>query len=371
MLANVLLVDNEETVTLTLSEILAREGYAVEVANSTPEALDRITRGRFELAVLDLRLGDDSGLTVLSHLRETSPQTVALVLTGYGSLETARSAIRQGACDYLLKPCDVEELRAALARGLEQQRRAQLAHKVEVARAELDRALRARDDFLLMIGHELKTPASVVVSWAQLVQRRLQRGTADGAAEGLETVIRQARRLARLVDIFADIARAGMRDAGAEVVDLREVARAPVERARATFPAHTFGLELPEQPIRGRCVPLQLEYALDNLIENAARFSAPGSGVQVRLDAAADGAERTATARISVCDEGLGLSADRLATILDRFNADAARPTDGSSHGIGLWISRTLAELNGGRLEAASDGPGKGSTFTLVLPLER
>lgn len=123
MTARVLILEDEEAVALTLSEILADVGYRVEAAATVPDALARIDQTRFDAAVLDLRVGDDSGLDALARLRQRSPDTVALVLTGYGSLETAVLAMREGAFDYLLKPCNVDELKASIARGLEQRRR--------------------------------------------------------------------------------------------------------------------------------------------------------------------------------------------------------------------------------------------------------
>ena len=132
MAASVLIVEDEELVAFTLSQILADEGYQVEEALSASAALAKIERQRFDVALLDLQIGDDSGLTVLAELKRASPGTVALILTGYGSLETAIQAMRQGAFDYLLKPCDVQELKAAIARGLEQRFRSIVQNAADI-----------------------------------------------------------------------------------------------------------------------------------------------------------------------------------------------------------------------------------------------
>jgi PAS domain S-box-containing protein len=130
--ASVLIVEDEELVAYTLGQILTDEGYQVERAANAAEALARIARQRFDVALLDLQVGDDSGLAVLAQVKKTSPGTVALILTGYGSLKTAIQAMRQGAFDYLLKPCDVEELKAAILRGLEQRFRSIIQHAADI-----------------------------------------------------------------------------------------------------------------------------------------------------------------------------------------------------------------------------------------------
>jgi signal transduction histidine kinase/ActR/RegA family two-component response regulator len=132
-----LVVDDEEGVATTLAAVLETDGYAVEVASSVGQALDLIATTSFTAAVLDLNVGHDDGLDVLARLKETSPATVAVVLTGYATLGSALGAIRAGVDGYLVKPCDVDELRATIARGRE---------RVERAAAERTALLGALDE---------------------------------------------------------------------------------------------------------------------------------------------------------------------------------------------------------------------------------
>src|SRR5271165_3061546 len=107
----ILVVDDEPGVLLTIKAILAQEGYAVDGAASGAAAFDRLSVASYDLVLTDLRLGDMDGLEVLAEVRRVSPRTVAIVLTGYASLESAIQAMREGAYDYLVKPTDVEELK--------------------------------------------------------------------------------------------------------------------------------------------------------------------------------------------------------------------------------------------------------------------
>jgi two-component system OmpR family sensor kinase len=311
---------------------------------------------------------------VLSRLRETSPHTVALILTGYGSLETAIEAMRNGAFDYLLKPCDVQELKAAITRGLDQ-RRAQMQpdgpDDAAAARAELDAALesaaRARDAFLTVAGHELKTPLSSVIGWAQYVQRQLARGEADEAVEKLDVVVDQARRLARLVEAFLEVVRIqhGAVPMAAEDVDLRQIAERTTRDVRKLHPRHELLLKLPDNAVLARGDPARLTQALSYLLENATKFSPQGGTVAVSVSAA-DG-----EGRLAVQDFGIGIPPEELARVFDRYyqidNDIMTRRFGGI--GVGLYLCRALVDAQGGRVWAESPGPQQGSTFTIALPL--
>src|SRR5437763_13197353 len=108
--ATILVVEDEESLAVTLGGILELEGYRLVLTDSVGGALRQIKRKRFDAALVDLRVGDDDGLMVLQSLKEQRPGTVGIVLTGYGSLEAAVEAMRAGADDFLLKPTDVNEL---------------------------------------------------------------------------------------------------------------------------------------------------------------------------------------------------------------------------------------------------------------------
>lgn len=114
----ILIVDDEASIRLTFQEILSQEGYQVTTAATGQAALSQIAAHSFDLVLIDLFLGDMSGIAVLSRLRQSSPDTVAIVLTAYASMETVVEALRQGAHDYLLKPCPIEDLRHSIRSGL-------------------------------------------------------------------------------------------------------------------------------------------------------------------------------------------------------------------------------------------------------------
>lgn len=114
----ILVVEDETVVRMTLTKLLERDGYDVVAVESGKEALEQIASRRFDLALIDLKLPDMDGLAVLSALRQRAPDTAAIILTAYASLETAVEALRQGAHDYLFKPCRTVELRESIRTAL-------------------------------------------------------------------------------------------------------------------------------------------------------------------------------------------------------------------------------------------------------------
>jgi len=116
--AKILVVDDDAGVRFFLKELLTSEGYDVVTVESGEAALERIAVQEFELALIDLRMKGIGGIEVLTALRERSPNTIAIILTAHGSMETAIEALRQGAHDYLLKPCTAGQLRKSVRTGL-------------------------------------------------------------------------------------------------------------------------------------------------------------------------------------------------------------------------------------------------------------
>ena len=115
----VLVVDDEESGRVTTAAILEQEGYEVETAGGGREALERAGRGRFDVVLTDLRMDDMDGVRLLAELRERHTEIVAVLLTGYASIESSVDALRRGAYDYLVKPCGIEEMLHTVGRALE------------------------------------------------------------------------------------------------------------------------------------------------------------------------------------------------------------------------------------------------------------
>lgn len=157
----ILVVDDEASIRYFLEEILTEDGYQVVVVDSGEAALKRITTQEFDLALIDLKLAGVEGLTVLSTLHQQAPKTALIVLTAYASLQSAVEALRQGAHDYLFKPCEPDKLRESVRTGL-------LKRQRDVRRQEmlsqLEESLKNNFEDMLTTVFERTTESSPLAS---------------------------------------------------------------------------------------------------------------------------------------------------------------------------------------------------------------
>jgi PAS domain S-box-containing protein len=234
------------------------------------------------------------------------------------------------------------------------------------ARRALERAGRAKDEFLAMLGHELRNPFGAIAAAVAVLD-------APGAEEGsraraLDVLRRQVGTVTRLLDDLLDVARItrGRVELRPERVDLRDVAARAVEVVRPALDArrHALSLALSTYPVPVMADPTRLEQVLVNLLSNAAKYTPPGG--RVALAVAADDGEAVAR----VADTGAGIAPSMLPHVFDLF-VQAERTIDRAEGGLGLGLTlvRALVEMHGGRVSARSDGPGAGSEFVVRLPL--
>ena len=240
----------------------------------------------------------------------------------------------------------------------------------ESERRQTEEALRAadrrKDEFLATLAHELRNPLAPICMGLELM--KLSTGDEPAVADARSMVERQARHMVRLIDDLLDISRItrgklGLRKAP---VDLQTIVDQAIEAARPLLGEahHELVVRLPELAVMLEADRDRLTQVLSNLLNNAAKYTP--SGGRVELAAIADGAQLVLT----VADNGRGISAPQLDTIFDMFiQAGEASENGHTGLGLGLTLVKRLVELHAGTVEAASEGPGRGSTFTVRLPI--
>jgi len=230
---------------------------------------------------------------------------------------------------------------------------------------EAKRAIVQRDNFLAMLGHELRNPLGAISLSSEVLGRR---GNIEAPLRRhLDVIGRQVAHLSRLVDDLLDVSRitSGKILLQTEPVDLSRL----IERALETAAQVTgrIDVDLPREPLWVSGDPVRLEQVMVNLIGNAIKYTPAPGRVRVALERSDD-----EEAVVDVIDEGIGIARNVLPYIFDLFTqADVAPDRVRSGLGIGLTVVRGLAELHGGRVEARSAGVGRGSAFTVRLPLAR
>lgn len=244
--------------------------------------------------------------------------------------------------------------------------RVRLEEELRQKLEELAETDRRKDEFLAMLGHELRNPLSPIVTAVQLM--RLRGADPDLVARSVEVIDRQTQHMTRLIDDLLDVSRItrGTISLREESVALTTVVQGAVEQARPLMEerGHRFSLRLPSEAVSLRADPARLEQVLVNLLLNAAKYTEIGG--RISLEAVV----RNGELEISVRDNGIGLSPDVREKIFDLF----VRSSDSGTHapgglGVGLTLVRRIVQLHGGSVEARSEGRGRGSEFVVRLPL--
>jgi PAS domain S-box-containing protein len=234
------------------------------------------------------------------------------------------------------------------------------------ARSEAERANRLKDEFLATLSHELRTPLNAVLGWAAAL--RMRRPKAAELSEGLETIERNARVQAQLIDDLLDMSRiiSGKVRLDVQRLDLPAVVAASVETVRASALAKGVRLHVVVDPLDAPVSgdPNRLQQVFWNLLSNAIKFTPRDGRIQVLLERVNSHVE------VSIIDTGEGIAPEFLHYIFDRFKqADPSTTRRYHGLGLGLAIVKQLIELHGGNVRAKSGGPGKGATFIVSLPL--
>ncbi len=373
---SILVVDDEAPIRGLLARALGDSCGEVFVASSGEEALRVFEERHPGVVISDIRMPGMGGLDLLRELRRRDPDAEVILITGFGEMGDAVEAIRHGASDFIAKPFDLALVEHAVAKSLERRRlkaasrdyTRRLEEEVrrrteELVRAnrQLERLAKTREEFLTLIAHELKTPLAGM-GLAELALEDIGNLDLEGIAECLHGILEAFRRIHRFSDralLYSRLLSGEPR--AAERVDFAALVVAEVDRARPAAEAGriTVCFEPPETPLEIEGDPDLLRFVVRALLENAIKFNVRGGTVWVRLEATPTGF------LFSVRDTGVGIAPEAREVIFQPLaSADIAHHHAGT--GLSLAISRLVAASHGMSLECASEGIGRGSTFTLT-----
>jgi signal transduction histidine kinase len=390
MSAHVLFVDDDEGLLHLASRALTRAGFRVGTAASPGDARSALAAQRPEVIVVDYSLGTaESGLDFLRTLRASGIALPAILCTGFADEARVIEALRSGVADVVPKsdgyldylPEAIERVlrdtrverelaeaqrlseREAHFRMLAEERERLLASE-RAARAEAERASRVKDEFVATLSHELRTPLNAIVGWTQILMR--DTSEPERVRKGLEVIERNARAQAQMIDDLLDLSRimAGKLRLALERLDLEDIVEYVIRSVQPAADAKEIAITPILEaggPIQGD--PARLQQVVWNLLSNAIKFTGARGAVQVWLRRVEGEVELT------VSDTGQGIQPEFIEHVFERFrqqDTGAARRHGGL--GLGLSITKQLVELHGGRIDAASDGEGRGATFTVRLP---
>jgi signal transduction histidine kinase len=387
--ATILLVEDDPGIARLERLRLERAGYAVATAATAEEGLRKVAEGGIELIVLDQQLSPGtSGLEFFRQVKAAGYNVPAILVTGMQEENLLVEALRAGVRDFVPKTQNfLNHLEPIVTRVLDQVRTERelaesrvVARENEERRRELEREIAHRkrveqalkegderkDQFLAMLAHELRNPLAPISNAVQIMK-------AEGLSGpyfqwSIKVIEDQIKQMTRMVDDLLDVSRItrGKVVLQKEPIDLEVVVDLAVEASRPLIKdcKHELTVVLPPRPIILEVDPARMAQVLSNLLNNAAKYTDEGG--EISLSAEQAGRE----VLIRVRDNGIGIAAELLPHVFDMFTqADQTLSRSRGGLGIGLTLVRSLVEMHNGRVGVHSDGPDRGSEFTVRLPL--
>jgi signal transduction histidine kinase len=384
--APILIVDDLEENLLSLEAVLRQDGLEILRARSGLDALEILLERDVALALLDVQMPEMDGFELAETLRGNSrTRQIPIIFLTAGSTDRQRRfrGYESGAVDFLEKPLEPDILRSKVAIFCElYAQRRQIAVQRDNLRAfseqnmrllkesrayaeALKQADQRKDEFLATLAHELRNPLAPIRNGLQIL-RMAPEGPRAEEVRGM--MDRQLTHLVRLIDDLLDVSRVsrGKIDLRRVRMKLQDAISAAIEASKPLIEAsgHALSLDLPDDPLWVDGDLTRLAQVVSNLLNNAAKYTAEGGRIVLSV------ARRGHAADITVSDNGLGIDAAMLPRVFELFaQSDEHLERAQGGLGIGLALVSKLVEMHGGSVRAASEGVGRGSSFTVTLPL--
>ena len=379
---DILLVDDEPRNLDALEVILENPGYRLLRALDADSALRLLIDHDVAAIILDIKMPGTTGFELAQMIKATKRyrQIPILFLTAYHLADQDMlTGYGFGAADYLTKPLRPEIVRHKVAvfadlfrktralselnEKLEERVRERTAELIR-SEASLREADRKKDEFIAVLAHELRNPLAPLSFGLDILAKHMPEEE-PLITDTLARMTRQLKHMVRLIDDLLDISRIGRGtiELRKERFDLTDAIQAAVDSNRPHFERRRQSLVISAgPPVFAFGDPTRIVQIIGNLLHNAAKFTPPGGRISVELTVQGE------HALVRVIDSGEGIAADQLERVFEMFTRSSTQAKADRGLGIGLALGRRLAELHGGTLTAASEGAGRGTTFTLRLP---
>jgi two-component system, sensor histidine kinase and response regulator len=348
----ILIIDDEEIVLKSCLRILRNDSYEIDTVLSGEEGLKKVAEKEYDVVITDLKMPGLSGMEVLAELRKNYPDVMAIIFTGFATVENAREALKMGAFDYIPKPFTNEELKIVVENAIKAREKKSGAGML---------------DLMAIVSHEMKSPVSAVHTTAETLYRGYLGNLDPEQQKTVEKILRNCQYLEDIIRNYIDLSKMDLDnlETFTEKIDLVNDVLQPV-------------IDVPENKDNLKQMPIVSDFAVKpkingdpnllnivvtNLVNNAIKYGAPGTPVTVRL------AEDDTSYIVSIRNEGVGMSKEDIEEKLFRkFSRLKQKGTEGvKGSGLGLYICKKIVEKHRGKIWAESE-VGKYATFFFSLP---
>lgn len=344
--------------TVRVPDVAGEVAFVVDQAESGEQALEKIARNPPDILLLDHKMPGISGLDVLDRIAQQETDMLTIMITAYASIETAVTATKRGAYDFLAKPFTPDELKSTIRKAAARLILAKQARKL----AEEKR--RVRFEFIRILGHELKAPLGAVTGYLDMLKDHALGEDLGAYAEIVGRSLARMEGMRKLIADLLDLTQieSGQKNRQPAAIDLRAAALVAIDAAKPDSTARNITIRLhADAPAPITADRREIEMVFNNLISNAVKYNRDGGRVDVTL------ARNGTRATIAVADTGIGMTAEEASGLFGEFvRIKNEKTINILGSGLGLSIVKKLALSYGGDATVESE-PDVGSTFTVTL----
>ena len=366
---NVLAVDDEpgmrsgmerilSSYKMKLADIDEEICFTVDLAESGEQAIEKIIAQRPDILLLDYKMPGMTGLELLEQINTGDDKLLTIMITAYASLETAVSAIKSGAFDFLAKPFTPDELKVKISKAAQSVILARQVRKLNEEKKQV------RFQFISVLGHELKSPLSAIVGYLNMFHSRTVGNDIGAYDQMIERCLVRTDQMSKLIVDILEMTKieSGQRPRDLQDTNLYDCAKMSIESVIPDANAKNINVNLNADPsLKMICDREEIDMVLNNLITNAVKYNRKNGQVDISLSKSED--------RVTICvkDTGIGMTDVEIAKLFGEFvRIKNSKTKDILGSGLGLSTVKKIAALYGGDATVEST-PDVGSTFTVVL----
>ncbi|MDR0735104.1 MAG: hybrid sensor histidine kinase/response regulator [Elusimicrobiota bacterium] len=363
----ILVVDDDDNLRSTLSELLELEGYAVVQALSAARCLELVRKDFFGVILMDYNLPDGTGLDAVREIRKINTRSQIIMITAYASLNTVVEALQESVYDFLIKPVNFDYLKRAVRMALEklrlEQANRELLERLQATNKDLCNLNAMKTKFFSIVSHDLSNSMMAVKMSYDMLRRTIMAPAADQKKKMgfMEESIEQIFFLVKDLVDWAAIENGKLRLEKADF-ELVSSVRSAWEVFKEKAKLKNIGMSFEgEGEIRVQGDIRRIRQALSNIAENAIRHTPQNGAIVISVMKIDD-----KNAKVSVKDSGSGIAPQEIQKLFESFY----QKDSGGRLGLGLAIARDIIAGHGGRIWAQSEGAGRGAVFNFTLPVK-
>ncbi len=374
-----LLVDDESEIRELAVDFFGSAGYHLDLATSGNEAIARLENQDYDVVITDLIMPDGDGKKVVSWIVGNKPYVGVVVMTGYGSVESAVSLMKMGAADYILKPFMLDELKVVIDRCITNQELREENRLLQEAYARMQEVKNMKEKFLALTSHELKTPVTILNTMLAFIEQKT--GPKGDISEQLALMKKTVGNLTETISEMQQLAQSqeNIIPIHYQKVNLFDIIDDVVHDIHLLAADRQLDIIVNREGENDKPSLLvdaeKIRRALFELLQNAVKFTPDQGSITITISYEEAAEDKLPRMLIHIADTGIGIAAADHEKIFEKFykiqdahsHHSSASAFLGGGLGIGLSLARNLVEIQQGHISLTSDYDN-GSTFTISLP---